>query len=428
MSGRKVNPWQCPPDPTHCRLLHLSNLPPGCKWEHISPFFLSFHVEYYIVFGSQALVQFVNTQQAQIFYSQCRGQLSLIGYPIIVTFSCLNQLTYLADTPTRMVQSRVICIQVMKLRVSLGIQDIYDECSLFGIVEKIICFEKTGKFALVQMSRVEQASLALMNLTNSPRHAPCFQFRIQYSKNQDIVIKFNNSKSFDFTTLDAQTQFAQLREAIVGERPFFTVDESEIDPIFDFWRPVPFDSTFSSVISVSGFDDQVASCNFFHNLFSQYGIVRTVRISMGRRKVAFITFENNFYARIAMTFMSNCPINGKRLQIDFPSHSENHMFFQPQIDRKEYYDSFYNDSSYTEYPEREDFSIEDYSEFSFPTNLVKIKSGDLSQFNITENNIFDLKQKILKFLSIEEAAHFIGFSNTLFMNGQQIICSFFSLP
>jgi hypothetical protein len=36
--------------------------------------------------------------------------------------------------------------------------------------------------------------------------------RIESSKNQGIVIKFNNLKSFDFTAPDPDAQFAQLRE------------------------------------------------------------------------------------------------------------------------------------------------------------------------------------------------------------------------
>ncbi|KAK8890487.1 hypothetical protein M9Y10_035263 [Tritrichomonas musculus] len=417
MSGKKINPWQCPPDPSQCRLLHFENLPPNCTWNNIYPFISSFQIEHETIFGTQALVQFSNPQQAQRFYEYYHNQLVISGYPVAITYSPLTQLILTSESPTRTAPSRVICIQVMRLRVCLGIQDIYDECSLFGIVEKIICFEKTGKFALVQMSRVDQASLALLNLSNSPRHHPSFQFRIQYSKNQDIVIKFNNSKSFDFTTPDAQIQFARLREAVAGERPFFTVDECpEIDPIFDFWRPVHFDPTFLPVLGIVGFDEKSISCDFLKNLFSQYGIVKRIKISIIRRRIAFIMFANSFYARLAMTFMNNCPIDGKKLSIDFPLH--------PDINQQ----GDFNDPYYKDYSNEndEDFDVEDYSSLSFPSKFVRVKSGNIENIILPDLAVYDPRNKVIQFLNIDEACRFIGLTNTTVSNGQTILLSFYT--
>ncbi|OHS95979.1 hypothetical protein TRFO_37876 [Tritrichomonas foetus] len=414
MSGKKINPWQCPPDPSQCRLLHFENLPPNCTWQTLYPYTSSFNIEHQSIFGHQALVQFIKPQQAQMFYEFYHNQLTINGYPITITYSPLTQLVFTSENPTRTVPSRVICIQVMKLRVCLGIQDIYDECSLFGIVEKIICFEKTGKFALVQMNKVEQASLALINLSNSPRHNPSFQFRIQYSKNQDIVIKFNNSKSFDFTTPDAQVQFARLREAVAGERPFFSVDDNnDIEPIFDFWRPIHFDPTFSPILGVTGFDERTITCDFLHNLFSQYGLIRRIKITTNRRRIAFIMFANCFYARLAITFMNNCPIDGKRLFVDFPPH--------PDISQQ----GDFNDQYFKDYDaENEDFDIDDYASLSFPSNFVRIKSGDITNFNLPSSAIYNPTTKVIQFASVEEAARFIGFANTAVFNGKINLVAF----
>lgn len=413
MNGKKVNPWQCPPDPQFRRIVHLDNLPPDCTLAHLYPFLVPFHeFDQPFMFGNQALIQFSNPQKAQAFVQHYQNKLVISGHPIDISFSPLTQLVFTGDSSSRQTPSRVICIQVTKLRVCLGIQDIYDECSLFGIVEKIICFEKTGKFALVKMNKVEQATLALINLTNSARHQPSFNFRIQYSKNQDIVIKFNNSKSFDFTTTDSHQQFARLREEMVGERPFFTVDECEgIDPLFDFWRPVYFDPFFLPVLSVANFDDKFVTCDFLKNLFSQYGVVEHVKISNARRRFALIKFSNSFYARLALTFMENLPIDGKKLIIDFQIHPD----LTPQSDQlsKDY-------SSKSD----EDFEIDDYSSLSFPSRFVKIKNGNPEDLNIPTNADFDPKSKIIQFPTIDEATRFIGMMNTTVVNGKTVYVSF----
>ncbi|OHT02328.1 hypothetical protein TRFO_07149 [Tritrichomonas foetus] len=422
MRGKLINPWQCPPDPMQCRLLHLENLPPNCTWRELFPFFSSIQIEHQNIFGHQALIQFYSPGQAYAFYESFHNKLMIGGYPITITFSPLTQLILTSESPTRTAPSRVICIQVMKLRVCLGIQDIYDECSQFGIVEKIICFEKTGKFALVQMSTVEQASLVLVNLSNSPRHLPAFQFRVQYSKNQDIVIKFNNSKSFDFTQPDAQVQFARMRESTAGERPFFVIDETnEINSIFDFWRPVHFDPTFSPIIGVTGYDEKTINCDILHNLFCQYGPVKRIKIPFNRRRFAFIMFANSFYARLALTFLNNCPFEGKHLIIDFPMHPD----INQQGDSNEQYFKDYSN-------EGEDLEFDDYACLSFPTNCVKLKNSDLNFFiqnlniNLAENAFLNHQNNTILFPTVDEATRFICQMNTMFVNNKQFFFVFCS--
>ena len=418
MRKRLINPWQCPPDSSQCRLLELENLPPGCSWNDLHQYFVSYDVEYQTVFDTKALVQLVAPHQARDFFEKNNGKLSLCGYQISVYLSPLIQLILTADSPTRTAPSHVICIQVMKLRVCLGIQDIYDECAQFGAVEKIICFEKTGKFALVQMSTVEQASLVLVNLSNSPRHLPAFQFRVQYSKNQDIVIKFNNSKSFDFTQSDAKVQFTRMRESTAGERPFFVIDECEdIGSVFDFWRPVSFDPTFSSVIGVCGFDDKFVTCDNLYNLFSQYGPVKKVKIAYNRRRVAYIMFSNNFYARLATAFLNNCPFEGKHLSVDFPLNPE-------CIQQTDFGDQFCKDYANND----SDFEINDYSTLSFPSKCVSIKKGDVTKLTLPETaELYSINsgKKNIRFQTIDDATRFIYHTNRVKFDNQLFEVSFY---
>ncbi|KAH0785376.1 polypyrimidine tract-binding protein 3 isoform X1 [Histomonas meleagridis] len=432
MRGKIVNPWDCPPAPDGVhRLIHLSNLPPLCNVSDLSPIFQNYQIEYYHLFENQALVQFADPYLAQNFLAIYRDKLTIQDYPIKVSMSPITHLIFSAGT--KMAPSPVICIQVINLRVYLGIQDIYDECSHFGKVLKIICFEKAAansfmqpigpeqpvKYALVQMATIEQASLVLANLSNSPRHLPCFQFRIQYSKNHDIVIKFNNSKSYDFTDPYAKAQFTQLREATAGERPFFVFEpNSEIDSVFDFWRPVIFDPSFVRTLTVSNYNENTITFDKLRNLFCQYGPVQRVRFFYKTRKTSIITFRNSFYPRLAMTFLQGCPVDSThRLVIECtPQH--------PNFQVREYNDHSGQDYGYYE----EDLDLDDYKALSFPSQYVIVKRVDIKQIQLPQGAELLEELNLIKFQNVYEAANFIMTCNRMVIGKEMVQMAFAQKP
>lgn len=410
MDGHVINPWECPPgENTNHRLVHMKNLPPNCQWTEIEPLFQSYNIQLHHQFGKQALVQFSDPVAARAFIASYHGEINIKQYPVSISLSPLTHLIPISETTTRASASRVICIQVTRLRVYLGIHDIYDECSLFGTVEKIICFEKAeSKFALVQMSTVTEAGYVLANLSNSPRHLPAFQMRIQYSINQDIIIKFNNSKSFDFTSINANSQFAALREASAGEAPFFEPEKcAEVPPSFDLWRPVYFDPSFSSVLSFSGFEDLRQICDHLRNLTCQYGpVLRAKRV----KRSVFLHMKSGFYARIAWTFLQGCPFRGRKLQIEFTTHT---TFTSNGEISKEYGD------------EPEDLELADYGVMCFPSPAVAV-AGDvpIEELGARAKPV----GRVLVFQSIAEAAEFIATTNNSVLHGKPVRLYFTLMP
>jgi hypothetical protein len=403
MRGRIIHPWDCPPGPGAAhRVVRVANLPPDCPWDVVAPLIAApAEIELHHAFGRELLVQFASAARARQFVADAAGRLALRGYPLAIALSPIPQLLAPADAPARgAAPSRVICIQVMRLRVYLGIHDIFEECSHFGTVEKIICFEKTGKFALVQMATVPEAALALANLTNSPRHLPAFQMRIQYSKNQDIVIKFNNSKSFDFTTPDAHAQFAQLREMSVGESPFFEPEPIDSVPvIFDGWRPVHFDATLPNVLSVTGFEDiGLTECDHFRNLIGQYGPVTKVRLACHARKAAFVSMANGFSARIAVTFLQGWKFDGRPVVVELNLFHEGGGQSGADV--------------VCDYQEDDSLEIEDYSAMWFPSECVSVKPpGIAAEIAPPEAVLHRGEPCVLQFASAEAAARFIAARN-----------------
>ena len=415
MRGVIVNPWECPAgDSVLYRLVSLSNLPPGQSAQSVLKQKLAdYRIEYTHFFGRQALIQFADPLKARQFVAENCNSLTIDGYPVTVALSPLEQLQIPQSEATfHMPPSRVICIQVMKLRVCLGIQDIYDECSHFGIVEKIICFEKNGWFALVQMETVNQACLVRANLTNAARHLPAFQFRIQYSRNSDIVIKFNNWKSFDFTVPDAAAQFARLREQAV-HAPFFMVEESQNIPrIFDVWRPVHFDPEFSSVLSVTGYDESRVTCDVLRNLCSQYGPVVKVRFAFKHKWIAYVQFANCLYARLAFVYLQGCSLFERRLVFEFLMQSDVHSieFGEDQVST---YDS-----------EQEDFEIGDYQQLYFQSNCLLVRNVNVKDIPVPDGAKIDPARQRIVFSNIEAATEFLVMKNWTRIGDTPVLMSF----
>ena len=413
MRGRIVSPWNCPAgDSLQYRLVELTNLPPEKHTHMVIDQLAGFRIEYTHFFGRQGLIQFFDPVEARSFVSQNTNRLTIAGYRIGVRMSPLGQLIIPPkEEPSYTQLSRVICIQVIKLRVCLGIQDIYDECSQFGIVEKIICFEKLGLFALVQMKTVEQACLVRVNLTNAARHLPAFQFRVQFSRNSDIVIKFNNGKSFDFTGPDAATEFAHQREQTVWQ-PFFMVEKNpQVPQAFDFWRPVHFDPDFSRVLSVSGYDESRITCDILRNLFSQYGPVVRVRFAFKSKRVAHVHFANCIYARLAHVYLQGCSLFDRRLSIDFLLQAD----VRPAVDG--------GDGPYRDYDgEQDDFEIGDYGRLYFQSRCLTLRNGSLQDFPIPED--VRVEEDRLVFASEEAATEFLVMKNWTRVNGTPVLFGF----
>jgi len=395
-----INPWHSPPT-THSshRVIHLYNLPHGTEWKSIESYFEGYIIEFSHFFSSQALIQFSSSEMARKFMNELSNRLS--AAQIQSEFSCIYYLEW--DNFEKMSGiSRVLCIQVVKLRVPLSIFDIYDECSLFGTVEKIICFEKSGKFALAQMKTISEAGLAMINLSNSPRHSPGFQLRVQFSKNQDIAIKFNNSKSFDFTSNGAIIHFEQLRAASISEPGFFEPEKvTEVPPVFDLFRPVHFDPAFTHYLNVTNIDEMENPCDTLRNLFKQYGPVFRVKsnILKGGRSNALILMANGFYARLAAYFMQNCPLFGREMRVDLPMHLDPSAIGSSGCE-----------TTIKDYEADNPSEFVGYEEMWVPSEYVKVYPDTIKvSFMNLDSSIEPIPERnVLKFANIDQASVFIA--------------------
>lgn len=405
-------PWNYPPGQSRDhRLVDIIDLEPGTQWANVSKYFKHYRIERYHFFGTQGIVQFSTADEAIRFVNDKKYYIPELR--ATVTISPIPSIVAPSPSQRKSVRSQVICIQVIRLRCYLGIHDIYDECSHFGIVEKIICFEKQGKFALVQMQTVEQAALVLANLTIPNRYAPSFELRVQYSKNANIVIQFNNSKSFDFTLPGAKEQFELVKEGLTNEIPFFEPEPSpDIPKSFDFVRPVQFDPAYGNSLTTTGLPPRKAS--FARNIFQQYGIVLKVKVILKQNEcTTHIQMRNAFYARLALTNLNSMTFNGKKIDVDLSTRRDVH----PETNESK------NQVDYQEYnAEQDDPDLPVFLEMWNPSIYVGVrpKSFNLKQFAESSGAEYILSSNFLKFPSIDAATEFIGANSLQTISGKFI--------
>jgi hypothetical protein len=398
MRGKIIKPWDCPPSNYfNQRVIRISEMDKGYSVEGIMPFFSGYNIKFCHTFGKNALVEFDSRNTAQKFLQDVSP--TKFGLYAKIQFLPIPTIESSGAAAASPHVSRVICLQILRLQISLGIYDIYDECSNFGTVEKIICFEKQGKFALVQMHSKKEAALTLANLSNSSRYLPNFQFKIQYSRNQDIIIQFNNAKSFDFTHPGALAQFDQLRHTTSSESAFFTPEHSDnILDIFDLWRPVLTEHPSTQTIKVMGFDDPKTICDSLYNLFSQYGTVIKVKTSTKQPKIAIVQMASQFYARLVTTHMQNCPYGSGsgKLVLSYPH------FTDPLSDSD--YGQITKDYS----DMADDLDITEYSKMWPPSDTVFIDGASVSTIKLRPKAAPLPERNAVKFQNINEAVMFIA--------------------
>lgn len=400
MSRILAIPWNFPPAQMEDhRLVSIIDLEKGTTWASVSKYFKNYKIERTFFFGTQGLIQFDTAEEAQRFVKDKKYYIPELR--ATVTISSIASILALSPTQKKMKRSPVICLQITRLRCYLGIHDIYDECSNFGIVQKIICFKNKEKFALVQMETIDQASLALANLSKLDRYSPSFEIHAEFSKCQSITVQYNNSKSFDFTVPGAMQQFELLKEGLTNELPFFEPEESNVIPkAFNFVRPVQFDPAYGNSLTVNGLI--APSADFVRNIFKQYGAVLKVKLIQKQGQYfSFIQMRNAFYARLAMTNIDKLFYKKQKIKVELSSKRDVHPEtnkLNGQIDFQDYSQN------------QEDPDLITFVNMWIPSEYVSVRPNtfDLKSYALEYSAKYIEDKNILQFRSIDEATTFIG--------------------
>jgi hnRNP-L/PTB/hephaestus splicing factor len=176
-----------------------------------------------------SFIQFDKTEDAVKclnYYSQTPWQIvnpvNPMGPPITIEFhfSGRDQITrneralvdggiHSFNSNSKQVPNKILLITILHIIYPVTTYVLYQVFEKFGI-QRCILFERaTGLQALVELQDVKHAMAAKINLDNQFIYSGCNQLRIQFSNQQELIVRQNDEKSADFTLPSAKQIVAQ---------------------------------------------------------------------------------------------------------------------------------------------------------------------------------------------------------------------------
>ncbi|SCP05196.1 polypyrimidine tract-binding protein, putative [Plasmodium ovale] len=222
--------------------------------------------------------------------------------------------------------SKVILVSVVNLQYPVDIELIYYLFSKCGIVEKIITFSRTPIVyqALVQFKNVEASKEAIRTLNNRNIYDGCNTIQIQFSFLKELVVKANNSSSWDYTTSSMQRNkvFPNFQNSHgVLPTPTRKNKDSELYQMIERkFKLVDFETKNSSktpVLICYNIPKDYTDVNKLFNLFSVYGFVSRIKILREKPDSALIQYSNYLFSSLAQECLQHARIGEQILELHF---------------------------------------------------------------------------------------------------------------
>lgn len=268
-----------------------------------------------------------------------------------------------------------VIVEHMVYPISLDI--LYTIFTRFGKVLKIVTFTKNSSYqALIQYPDMLSAQAAKFSLDGQNIYNSCCTLRIDYSKMQNLNVKYNNDKSRDYTnptlpTGDANLDAASLAlggellpqlllgaagtqprarlpvESIAGApsvlaSPFAAMHglPSPLTGPYNGVAPagglaglggftlgagalgvrVPGSPQPSSVLLISNLNEEMVTPDALFTLFGVYGDVQRVKILYNKKDSALIQLAEPHQAHLAITHMDKLKVFGKPIRVMLSKH------------------------------------------------------------------------------------------------------------
>ncbi|XP_020284701.1 polypyrimidine tract-binding protein 1 isoform X3 [Pseudomyrmex gracilis] len=267
-----------------------------------------------------------------------------------------------------------VIVEHMLYPITLDI--LYQIFTRFGKVLKIVTFTKNSSFqALIQYSDMLSAQSAKFSLDGQNVYNSCCTLRIDYSKMQNLNVKYNNDKSRDYTNPNLPTGDANLDAASLalggellpqllmgaGSQPRARIPVESIagapgvlptpfaamhglpSPLAGPYNGVPpagglaglggfplgaaglgvrvqGSAQASAVLLVSNLNEEMVTPDALFTLFGVYGDVQRVKILYNKKDSALIQMAEPHQALLALTHMDKLRVFGKQIKVMLSKH------------------------------------------------------------------------------------------------------------
>ena len=256
----------------------------------------------------QGFVEFATEAES----SQCLRYYSLNpimlkGCSIQISYS--NRAAVSSLTPKNDMQpGRVLLVHVINLLYPVNIEMLHQIFSKYGIVERIITFQKDANVfqAFIQFDTVDHAARALSALDNENIYTGCNSLRVQFSNFMEITVKYNNNRSRDYTNPDLP---------VCGDD---TIEEAFTPPRLI----IPSVPEMSCVVIVYNLDPAKFTVEGVFNLLSFYGHVTKVKFLHSKPDAALVQFAELAFATLAIQLLDGAHAFDQQLHVDYAKMAE----------------------------------------------------------------------------------------------------------
>ncbi|XP_067214972.1 polypyrimidine tract-binding protein 2 isoform X5 [Linepithema humile] len=285
-----------------------------------------------------------------------------------------NQITSAGETQGGPNTVLRVIVEHMLYPITLDI--LYQIFTRFGKVLKIVTFTKNSSFqALIQYADMLSAQTAKFSLDGQNVYNSCCTLRIDYSKMQNLNVKYNNDKSRDYTNPNLPTGDANLDAASLalggellpqllmgaGSQPRARIPVESIagapgvlptpfaamhglpSPLAGPYNGVPpagglaglggfplgaaglgvrvqGSAQASAVLLVSNLNEEMVTPDALFTLFGVYGDVQRVKILYNKKDSALIQMAEPHQALLALTHMDKLRVFGKQIKVMLSKH------------------------------------------------------------------------------------------------------------
>ncbi|SBT79843.1 polypyrimidine tract binding protein, putative [Plasmodium malariae] len=240
--------------------------------------------------------------------------------------------------------SKVILVSVVNIHYPVDIELIYYLFSKCGVVEKIITFSRNPVVyqALVQFKNIETAKEAIKSLHNRNIYDGCNTIQIQYSFLKELVVKANNSSSWDYTISSVQkNKYIPNFQNLHGVLPTPTrkSKDSELYQLIERkFKLGDFEMKNASktpVLICYNIPKDYTDVNKLFNLFSVYGFVSRIKILREKPDSALIQYSSHLFSSLAQEYLQHAKIGNEIIELHFSKIHD--IRISPQQKRSDMY-------------------------------------------------------------------------------------------
>ncbi|KAL3869689.1 hypothetical protein ACJMK2_042347 [Sinanodonta woodiana] len=233
-------------------------------------------------------------------------------------------------------QRTTLRVIVEQLIYPVTIEVLYQIFSKFGKVLKMIIFTKNNTFqALIQFGDSVSANAAKLSLDGQNIYNGCCTLRIDWSKLNNLNIKYNNDKSRDFTNPNLPSGDPSIDQAmhlggpgmgagLAGQMPmqgFGLANPAAVNAAARLGLSGLTGSTGSGVLLVSNLDEQKVTPDALFTLFGVYGDVHRVKILFNKKDNALIQMAEPHQAQLAIAHLDKVRVWGKQIRVTQSKHA-----------------------------------------------------------------------------------------------------------